>query len=87
MQSCLFCDHNHDVSTLPLQASQKAVADREAEKQGIAEKIAATESRVVAAEKAKSKYQEEVDRMRKALEQSMTRIHRMSSDSDQYVDR
>jgi chromosome segregation ATPase len=78
---------NYDVSARPLQATQKAVSDKEAEKQSIAEKIATTDARVVAAEKAKSKYQGEVDRMRKALEQSMTRIHRMSSDSDQYVDR
>lgn len=72
---------------LSLQASRKALSAKEAEKQNTAEKVAAVEARVVAAERGTAKLQDEIDRLRKALEQSMTRIHRMSSDSDQYVDR
>lgn len=57
------------------------------ERDSALENLALSETRVSEKQQKIQKLEEEVVRLRRALEQSMTRLNSLSSDSDHHVDR
>lgn len=70
-----------------LRNAKTMVMTREEEKEKALSKISFMEQNISEGQQKIQKYQEEVAMLRRALEQSMIRINRMSTDSDFYVDR
>ncbi|CAM6086936.1 unnamed protein product [Calypogeia fissa] len=70
-----------------LQKANKTVEVKDGEKEAALEKLVISEKRISEKEQKLQKLEEEVLRLRRALEQSMTRLNILSSDSDYHVDR
>jgi uncharacterized protein len=69
------------------QIANKAIEMKNKEINEAVEKLKMTELKKQEWEQNSRKLEEDVPRLRQALEQSITRLNRMSSDSDFYVDR
>ncbi|KAJ7525644.1 hypothetical protein O6H91_17G060200 [Diphasiastrum complanatum] len=70
-----------------LRAANRLNEDMRQEKKDVLEKLALAEQKLLVNHQRTQKLEEDVSRLRHALEQSLTRLNRMSSDSDYYVDR
>lgn len=60
---------------------------KDKEKEELLEKLALQQKKVSESQEQSHKLEADVLMLRRALEQSLTRLNRMSSDSDYYVDR
>ncbi|KAG6543039.1 hypothetical protein Mapa_015535 [Marchantia paleacea] len=78
-----------EIATLShqLQAASQKIEAKNAEKNSALDKLVNAEQRKFETEQKMRKLEEEVMRLRRALEQSMTRLNTLSSDSDYHVDR
>lgn len=70
-----------------LKAANHGIELKNREKEEILDKLALAERRLSESQQRAGKFEEEILRLRRALEQSMTRLNRMSLDSDYLVDR
>ncbi|KAL2621254.1 hypothetical protein R1flu_001459 [Riccia fluitans] len=70
-----------------VQAAHQKVEAKNAEKDTALDKLVAAEQRKFETLQKMRKLEDEIMRLRKALEQSMTRLNTLSSDSDYHVDR
>lgn len=70
-----------------LKAANHGIELKNKEKEEILDKLALAERRLSESQQRAGKLEEEILRLRRALEQSMTRLNRMSLDSDYLVDR
>lgn len=70
-----------------LKAANHGIQLKNKEKEEILDKLALAEKRLSESQQRAGKFEEEILRLRRALEQSMTRLNRMSLDSDYLVDR
>ncbi|KAL3680815.1 hypothetical protein R1sor_023771 [Riccia sorocarpa] len=73
--------------TQQLQAANQKIEVKNAEKDAALDKLVAAEQRKFETVQKMRKLEDEIMRLRKALEQSMTRLNTLSSDSDYHVDR
>ncbi|OAE30991.1 hypothetical protein AXG93_2018s1580 [Marchantia polymorpha subsp. ruderalis] len=78
-----------EIATLSqqLQVASQKIEAKNAEKNSALDKLVYAEQRKFETEQKMRKLEEEVMRLRRALEQSMTRLNSLSSDSDYHVDR
>ncbi|KAI5061017.1 hypothetical protein GOP47_0023522 [Adiantum capillus-veneris] len=70
-----------------LKSANNAIMVKDGEKGELLEKLALQQKKVSESQEQSHKLEADVLMLRRALEQSLTRLNRMSSDSDYYVDR
>eukprot|EP01018_Ginkgo_biloba_P000582 Gb_09656 [translate_table: standard] len=70
-----------------LKNANHSIAMKNKEKDEVLDKLAQAERRLLESQQITQRLEEEISRLRRALEQSMTRLNRMSLDSDYFVDR
>jgi hypothetical protein len=73
--------------TLFMQVANETIEVSRREKEEVATKLSQVERMVVDGKRSMQKLEDDNSRLRRALEQSMTTVNRMSLDSDNSVDR